>query len=64
MKTLSEFIAIANFLGDDMTEEQASQLMDEAKADLSAAEIERLQSNIKSRLYTSCSEYRAECGQF
>ena len=62
MKTLREFIAIANFLGDDMTEDQANKLMDEAKAELSQTDIETLSANVGGSFYTAISEYHGECG--
>lgn len=63
MKTLSEYLAIANFLGDEMTEEQASKLMDEAKRDLSIADFEAFMANVESgAMYYELSVYDAEMG--
>jgi len=62
MKTLREFIAIDDFLGDAMTEEQATRLMDEAKRELSQADIETLAANVSGPLYTDLTEYYGECG--
>jgi hypothetical protein len=62
MKSLSEFIAIAEFLGEDMSEEQTTRLMDEAKSELSHADIEKLSGHVTGPLYTDLSEYYGECG--
>lgn len=62
-KTLNEFLAIANFLGDDMTDEQASQLMSDAKRELSIAEMEVFMVNVESgSMYYELSVYDAEMG--
>lgn len=59
---LDELLAIAHFLGDEMTEEQASRLMDEAR-ELSIADREVLLDNIPGgMLYTEMSMHDAEMG--
>jgi hypothetical protein len=63
MNTLTEFLAIIHFLGDSMTEEQASRLMDEAKENLSIADITRLYYKLEGGpMYTMVSQYNAEMG--
>lgn len=71
MNTLSEFIAVIEFNGDGMTEEQATKLLDDAKESLSERDMQRLSGYIDSpaypgpgHLYTCMAEYQAECGQF
>lgn len=71
MNTLSEFIAVIEFVGKNMTEAQATTLLDQAKDNLSEVDMERLSDYIFSpfyagpgHLYTSISEYQAECGRF
>lgn len=62
-KNLGEFLAIANFLGDDMTEEQASVLMDEAKSKLSISDMEIFMANVDcGEMYYELSQYDAEMG--
>jgi hypothetical protein len=61
-KTLKEFLTLANFLGDEMTPEQASRLMDEAKQVLSISEIEVLLEEVSGPLYTELSMYDGEMG--
>lgn len=62
MKTYKEFLAIINFLGEDMTEEQAIQLMDEAKEALSLYEINALYSKCFNAMYSELSQFNAEMG--
>jgi hypothetical protein len=63
MKTLRDFLNLADFLGDEMTEEQAIRFMDEAKQVLSIAEIEVLLNELPgTALYTEVSMYDAEMG--
>jgi hypothetical protein len=55
-------LAIANFLGEAMTEEQSVQLMDEVR-ELSIADQEMLLANINGGpLYTELSMYDGEMG--
>tara|TARA_R110000744_G_C19371646_1_gene562777 strand:+ start:14757 stop:14966 length:210 start_codon:yes stop_codon:yes gene_type:complete len=62
-KNLGEFLAIANFLGDDMTEKQASALMDEAKSNLSISDKEILMATVDcGEMYYELSQYDAEMG--
>lgn len=62
-KTLQEFVAIIDFLGDEMTEEQAARLMDEARSELSIADIKKL-SNFSggSNFHYELSQYDGEMG--
>ena len=64
MKTLDDFINICDSLGDEMTEEQAERLMDEAKQTLSISEIEILHDNVGGKFYTQISQHNAEMGGF
>jgi len=59
---LRDFINIANFLGEEMTEEQATRLMDEAKDHLSISDIEILAQNCSGEFYTQVDMYNAEMG--
>jgi hypothetical protein len=60
--TKNEILAIAEFLGDSMTDDQASQLMDEAR-ELSIADREDLLSALPGGpLYTEMSMHDAEMG--
>lgn len=58
----NELIAIAEFLGDDMTDEQATRLMDGAR-ELSIADRERLLNTLPGGpLYTEMSMHDGEMG--
>ena len=61
--TANEMIAIAEFLGADMTDEQATRLMDEAR-ELSISDRERLLDTLPGgQLYTEMSMHDGEmCG--
>ena len=60
--TENEMIAIAEFIGDDMTDEQATRLMDEAR-EMSIAGRERLLNALPGGpLYTEMSMHDAEMG--
>lgn len=62
MKNINELIAIADFLGDEMTEEQSIRLMDDARS-LSIADRERLLNALPGGpLYTEMSMHNAEMG--
>lgn len=61
---LNDFINIANFLGDDMTEEECSKLMDKAKEELSSDELTTLSANVGGDFYTSVRENMAERGMY
>ena len=62
MMTANEMMAIAEFLGDDMTDEQATRLMDMARG-MSIADRERLYDAIPGGpLYTELSMHNAEMG--
>ena len=62
MKTVNELLAIAEFLSDEMTDEQASRLMDEARQ-LSIADRERLLNALPGGpLYTELSMHNGEMG--
>jgi len=63
MKDLKYFLSVISFLEDEMTEEQASKLMDEAKDNLSISDIEYLCSICPSNeMYTQLDMYNAEMG--
>lgn len=62
---------LCEFIGKNMTAEQATALLNEAKENLSEAHMERLGTYVASpfysgsgHLYAAMSEYQAECGQF
>lgn len=60
MADAETLLAIAEFLGDEMTDEQASRLMDEARK-LSIADRERLLNQLHGgRLYTEMSMHNGE----
>ena len=59
---LQKYIYAASFLGDDMTEEQATKLMDDAKQELSIEEIQILMQNVGGAFYGELSQYNAEMG--
>ena len=60
--TRNEILAVTNFLGDNITIEQADQLMDEARQ-LSMADIEWLYNNVEGGpLYTDLSMTMGEMG--
>lgn len=62
--TIEEIIAIADFLGDDITEDQFWRLADEARK-LSIADRERLHARLcGGPLYTEISMNRAEMGGY
>ena len=61
--TKNEILAIANFLGDKMTDEQSVRLMSEAKNGLSISEIEQLYAELEGGpLFTEVSMYDGEMG--
>lgn len=61
--TLNQLLAIAEFLGDEMTDEQSVRLMDEAKSSLSLVEINELYAQLKGGpLFTEASMYNGEMG--
>lgn len=63
MKDLRYFLNVISFLEDDMTDDLAIKLMDEAKDNLSLSEIEYLCSICPGNdFYTKLSEYDAEMG--
>jgi hypothetical protein len=64
MKHLDRIIAIAEFLGDKITPEQSTQLMDDARQHLSIAEMEVLKDHVSGSLYTDVSMYEGEMGGF
>ena len=64
MRTIEQLLDLADFLGEDMTEKQAAQLMDEARL-LSIADKERMLDKLNgSALYTEMSMHNAEMGGF
>jgi hypothetical protein len=64
MKTVAEYALGAEFLGDDMTEDQADRLVDGAVQDLSEAELRELSFHVLhiGHLYTKIKERLAERG--
>lgn len=63
MKTVNEYRAIINFCGSDMTEEQASRLMDDMKHDLSIDDIQALYESVEGGvMFTELSMYNGEMG--
>lgn len=63
MKTLQDFINLAHFLGDKMTDAQADRFMDDARRCLSISEIEILLQKLPgTKFYTQVSMYDAEMG--
>ena len=61
---LNEAITIVDFLGNDMTDAQASRLMDQCKQELSIADLEVLKSTIAGPLYTELSMHEGEMGGY
>lgn len=59
---IDKYHAIIDFLGSDMTDEQAERLMDEMRRDLSPYQIRELQSVACGQLYTDISMYCGEMG--
>ncbi len=60
--TANEILAIADFLGDEMTDEQTARLMDECRQ-LSIADCERLLATVcGGNLYTELSMHAHEMG--
>ncbi len=60
--TANEILAIADFLGDEMTDEQTARLMDECRQ-LSIADRERLLATVcGGNLYTELSMHAHEMG--
>lgn len=62
MMTLNVALGLADFLGPDMTDAQASNLMDQCKESLSIAEMQILKDTISGPMYTQASMYDAEMG--
>jgi hypothetical protein len=62
----NDFINIIDFLGNDMTEAQAIQLLDKAKHELNFSDILSMGNyscfNYRTPLYSLVSEYKGECG--
>ena len=61
--TLNEIKAVEQFLGDDMDDEQAMRLMDQARQ-LSIADREKLLMDCSGPLYTEMSMHEGEMGGF
>ena len=59
--TVQNILAIAEFLGDEMTDDQAIRMIDEIKK-LSIADREIIYQHIEGRLYTEMSMHNAEMG--
>lgn len=65
MSNVENIAAIANFLGSEMTEEQAKRLMDEARSSCSISDLEWLSSVIGgSAFYTELSMHEGEMGGY
>ena len=64
MKTCKEVLAIVEFLGDDITDDQASKLMDEIKG-MSIVEKEIIMDRLNGgAMYTEMTMHDAEMGGF
>lgn len=61
---VDDIINIAMFLGDEMTDEQAARLMDEARRNCSIVDMEELKNVIGGPFYTLLSEFEGEMGGF
>jgi hypothetical protein len=65
MENLQDFLNVIDFIGDEMTDEQAERLMGEARRKLSIADIERLSNTLMSpAMCLEISIYEAEMGGF
>ena len=63
LHTLDQFLTVVNFLGDDMSQQLASDIMSFAKQRLSIEDMEILMRNCDdSAIYTELSMYDAEMG--
>ena len=62
MNHLERLIAIIDFLGNDISQDQAEQLMSDARENLSIAEMEILKAEATGALYTLLSMYDGEMG--
>jgi len=61
MYTADQILAIVNFMGDTITREQSSDLMDEVRK-LSIADQEYVHTHATHELYTELSMHNAEMG--
>lgn len=65
MTDSDRILAIARFLGDSMTEEQAKRLMDDARATCSIADLEWIKECLPGGpLYTELSMHEGEMGGY
>lgn len=64
MSKYKEIVAVVEFLGDEMTEEKAQRLFDQAKRELSQAGLMQLAHDYPSHFYYLVSEYAGEIGGF
>lgn len=64
MKNLHYFLNLVEFLGDDMSQDQAIRIVDEAKRELSMNDMERFKANATGEIYYLLSEFEAEMGGF
>ncbi len=63
--TTNELIAIANFLGDELTDDQADRLMNEVRQSVSIADREVVLSCLNGgKLYTALRENERELGGY
>lgn len=60
--TCEDFLAINDFLGENITEEQCKRLMDKAKRELSKDDLTFLLNNVCGPMYTELSMYNGEMG--
>jgi hypothetical protein len=64
-EVLKKFIYADRLLGEKMTEEQAIQILDDAKSQLGIGDMETFKANVTAgALYTLLSEYEGEMGGF
>lgn len=64
IKNLQYYLNVCDYLGEDMTPEQAQKLMDQAKQNLSINDIDRLKNSVglTGPFITEISQYNAEMG--
>ena len=63
LNSLKDFWVVLDYMGDQITDEDASNLMDRAKQVLSISDIEKLQNHPNAgNFYTEMSQYNAEMG--
>lgn len=60
--TCEDFLAINDFLGENITEEQRERLMDKAKRELSKSDLTFLLNKVCGPMYTELSTHNCEMG--